>query len=99
MTRTILFLLCLCSQALAAPAPGARPAAAMLARACSGCHAAVDERAGPAVRSFSGMRRDQFLGAMRGFKSGERQSSIMNRIAKGYQDADFQALGTYYELP
>jgi len=71
----------------------------MLARACSGCHAAVDERASPALRSFSSMRRDQFLGAMRGFKSGERQSSIMNRIAKGYQDADFQALAIYYELP
>lgn len=103
MTRTILVLLCLISQARAALAPasdpGARPSAAMLARACSGCHAAVDERASPAVPSFVGMRRDEFLRAMRGFKSGERQSSIMNRIARGYQDADFQALAIYYELP
>jgi len=70
--------------------------AAMLANACAGCHGTQGASAGPAMPSLAGQSKEAIVDAMKKFKSGERPSSIMGRLAKGYSDADFVAMGTFF---
>ncbi len=77
--------------ALAAP-----PNAAMLANACAGCHGTGGGSAGPAMPSLAGQSKEAIVMAMKKFKSGERPSTIMGRLAKGYSDADFTTMGEFF---
>jgi len=77
--------------ALAAP-----PTPEMLANACSGCHGTFGGSAGPTMPSLAGQSKEAIVEAMKKFKSGERFSTIMGRLAKGYSEADFVALGDYF---
>lgn len=70
--------------------------AAMLSNACGGCHGTQGASAGPAMPSLAGQSKEAIVDAMKKFKSGERPSSIMGRLAKGYSDADFVAMGTFF---
>lgn len=72
------------------------PTAAMLANACGGCHGTNGGSAGPSVPSLAGQTKDAIVGAMKSFKSGERPSTLMGRLAKGYTDADFAAMGDFF---
>ena len=77
--------------ALAAP-----PTAAMLANACAGCHGTNGGSAGPTMPSLAGQSKEAIVTALQKFKSGERPSSIMGRLAKGYSDAEFAAMGDFF---
>ncbi len=81
---------------LSANASAAPPSAAMLANACAGCHGTQGGSAGPAMPSLAGQSKDAIVVAMQKFKSGDRPSTIMGRLAKGYTDADFAAMGDYF---
>jgi sulfide dehydrogenase cytochrome subunit len=81
---------------LSASASAAPPSAAMLANACAGCHGTQGASAGPAMPSLAGQSKDAIVVAMQKFKSGERPSTIMGRLAKGYTDADFAAMGDFF---
>lgn len=72
------------------------PTPAMLANACAGCHGTGGGSAGPAMPSLAGQSKEAIVVAMKKFKSGERPSSIMGRLAKGYTDADFAAMGEFF---
>jgi sulfide dehydrogenase cytochrome subunit len=72
------------------------PSAAMLSNACAGCHGTQGASAGPAVPSLAGQSKEAIVDAMNKFKSGERPSSIMGRLAKGYTETDFIAMGTFF---
>ncbi|MBK6293742.1 MAG: cytochrome c4 [Rhodoferax sp.] len=74
----------------------ASPNAAMLANACAGCHGTSGGSAGPAMPSLAGQSKEAIVTAMKKFKSGERPSTIMGRLAKGYSDADFAAMGEFF---
>lgn len=101
MIRACAILFCLgCHEwvlADSALAIEARPRADTMARACSGCHGSVEDRNSHLVPSLDGMPGSAFIRAMQDFKTGKRRSSIMNRIARGYQDADCAALADYFE--
>ena len=77
-------------------ASAAPPSAAMLANACAGCHGTHGGSAGPSMPSLAGQSKDAIVVAMQKFKSGERPSTIMGRLAKGYTDADFAAMGDFF---
>ena len=98
MTKNIFVLLAatLASQALGAAEPGLpRPAATTLAHACAGCHGTFGHsRHGTPV--IAGRHETDFTKVMREFKYGQRASSIMNRIARGYADEDFQELARFF---
>jgi sulfide dehydrogenase cytochrome subunit len=79
------------AHALAAP-----PSPAMLANACAGCHGTYGGSAGPVMPSLAGQSKEAIVAAMQKFKSGERPSTVMGRLAKGYSDADFEAMGTFF---
>jgi sulfide dehydrogenase cytochrome subunit len=72
------------------------PNAAMLADACAGCHGTLGASAGPSMPSLAGQSKDAIVAAMKHFKSGERPSTVMGRLAKGYTDADFAAMGEFF---
>lgn len=85
-----------CALAASAGAYAAPPSAAMLSYACAGCHGTNGGSAGPAMPSLAGQSKEAIVEALKKFKSGERPSTIMGRLAKGYSDADFAAMGDFF---
>lgn len=70
--------------------------AEMLANTCAGCHGPNGISAGPATPSIAGMSRDYFIESMNAYAAGDRPSTIMMRIAKGYSEADIEAMADYF---
>lgn len=81
---------------LAAAAEAAPPNAVMLSVACDGCHGTLGVSAGAAMPSIAGQPKDYFVTAMKKFRSGERPSTIMGRLARGYSDAEIDAMADFY---
>jgi sulfide dehydrogenase cytochrome subunit len=73
---------------LAAPPPGAS--------SCSGCHPA---RSGveTSVPRLQGRKATEVVEMMQAFRSGQRPSTVMDRIAKGFSDTETQAIAAWYE--
>ena len=93
----------------ATPAPAAAPAPAAVAPPtpppsaaavknmvsnCFSCHG-TDGRSPGAIPSLTGMNSQQALLVLKEFKSGARSSTVMNRHAKGYTDAELEAMANY----
>ena len=91
--RHTLFALAALACGLASAAP---PTPAMLTNGCSGCHGIGGASAGPSMPNLAGQPKQAIVEAMKNFKSGERPSTVMGRLAKGYSDADFDAMGEYF---
>jgi cytochrome c553 len=78
-------------------------AAAMTARAeppagaasCTGCHPASTRVTSPVLR-LAGLDRAAIVKAMQDFRSGARPGTVMDRIAKGFTDAEIQAIAAWY---
>ncbi len=84
--------------AKAAPKPKLMSGASaeMLANTCAGCHGTYGNSGGPATPTIAGLEEDYFIDVMNQFKSGDRWSSIMGRIAKGYTDDEIAAMAGYF---
>lgn len=82
--------------AISAMAQAAPPTAAMLSNACAGCHGTNGGSAGPSMPSLAGQSKEAIVDAMKKFKSGARPATVMGRLAKGFSDADFVAMGEYF---
>jgi cytochrome subunit of sulfide dehydrogenase len=81
----------LLSPACAAHAADAPPGA----MSCSGCHPAgrgVDA----SVPRLVGRDPADIVTSMQGFKSGQRPSTVMDRIAKGFSDDEVKAIAAWY---
>jgi sulfide dehydrogenase cytochrome subunit len=74
----------------------AEPSAAMMANTCAGCHGTNGASVGPASPNLAGMSEVYFTDTMMAFKSGDRQSTIMGRIAKGYTDAQIKSMAGFF---
>ena len=77
--------------AMAAP-----PSAEMISYACAGCHGTNGGSAGLTMPSLASQSKAAIVDAMKKFKSGERPSTVMGRLAKGYTDADVDAMATFF---
>jgi len=82
--------------AVSAVAQAAPPSAAMLSNACAGCHGTHGGSAGPSMPSLAGQSKEAIVDAMKKFKSGARPATVMGRLAKGFSDADFVAMGEFF---
>ncbi len=82
--------------AISALAQAAPPSAAMLSNACAGCHGTNGGSAGPTMPSLASQSKEAIEAAMKKFKSGERPSTIMGRLAKGYSDAEVTAMAEFF---
>jgi cytochrome c553 len=65
------------------------------ASSCSGCHAA---KAGvdTAVPRLAGRKAADIVADMQAFRTGQKASTVMGRIAKGLTDAQVEAIATWY---
>ena len=82
--------------AVSAAVHAAPPSGAMLSNACAGCHGTHGASAGLSMPSLAGQSKEVIVESMKKFKSGERPSTVMGRLAKGYTDADFDAMGDFF---
>src|SRR5262245_60745020 len=80
-------LLAAASPVLAADAPSG-------ASSCSGCHAVNAKTKSPLPRIY-GRRADDIVTAMTEFRSGKRAATVMDRIAKGFNDSETQAIAAW----
>ena len=71
------------------------PSGRMLANTCSGCHGTDGKSPGP-IPPIDGMSAEHMASAMRLFKQGKRPATVMDRIAKGYSDAEIQAMSEHF---
>jgi sulfide dehydrogenase cytochrome subunit len=65
------------------------------AASCSGCHPA-NAAAVTTVPRLAGRDPAEIVALVRAFRSGERPATVMNRIAKGFSDAEIQAIAAWY---
>jgi cytochrome c553 len=77
----------------AAVAASAEPPAGAVS--CSGCHPASTRVASPVPR-LAGLDRAAIMKALQEFRSGARAATVMDRISKGFTDAEIQAIAAWY---
>ena len=65
------------------------------AASCSGCHPASTHVTSPVPR-LAGLDQAAIVRAMQDFRSGARPATVMDRIAKGFTDAEIQAIAAWY---
>ena len=108
LTKLLFGAACLTAMSLsvqAAEAPAAAPAAAPetppspaavvnMINNCYACHG-TDGRSPGAIPSLTGKNAEQALLQLKEFKSGQLSSTVMTRHAKGYTDAELEAIANY----
>lgn len=72
------------------------PSAAMLGYTCAGCHGTNGNSNGPATPSLAGASKDYIIEVMDYYATGERVSTIMGRIAKGYTKDEVKAIAEFF---
>lgn len=75
---------------LALPAAAAQPPPG--ATACSGCHGTGN---GAVPASIQGRPAAEIVELMRGFRTGERPATVMDRIAKGFTEEETRAIAEW----
>jgi len=85
-----------CSLALSGAAFAATPSAEMISNTCFGCHGPNGNSVGPAIPSIAGMAEPYLVEVMKQYKAGERNSTIMTRIAKGYSDEEIELTSAWF---
>jgi len=75
----------------------AQEAARNLAAACAICHG-TQGRAAPEAPliPLAGLPQDHIATQMRAFRDGKRPATVMHQIAKGYTDAQIDALAAWF---
>lgn len=67
----------------------------MLANACAGCHGTNGLSSTP-MPIISGLNQDYLETILRQYKTDERPSTIMGRLAKGYSDEELDLMATFF---
>jgi len=66
------------------------------ASACSGCHPA-SSAAATSVPVLAGRDAQEIVTQMRALRSGQRDATVMDRIAKGHSEAEIEAIANWYQ--
>ena len=66
-----------------------------LVNACAACHG-PDGRSQGAIPSIDRLPAEDFVAALKAFRTDARKGTVMNRIAKGVDDAEVSALAAYF---
>lgn len=74
----------------------AGPSGQALSFTCAGCHGTDGSSVGPSMPAIAGMDPEVFVDAMKAYRKDERNSTIMNRIAKGYTEEQFKEMGWFF---
>ncbi|MCB1875706.1 MAG: c-type cytochrome [Chromatiales bacterium] len=81
--------------ALGGPSHAADPSAAIVSKPCAGCHG-IDGASKGDAPIIAGLSAPYLASTMRAYKNEQRYATIMNRIAKGYDDAQLDAMAGYF---
>ena len=92
VVRRILAVLLFAS---AMPWAVAAPTPPLGASSCSGCHGANKSVDTPVPR-LVGRSAAEIEAAMLAFRTGQKPTSVMERIAKGFSDDEIKAIATWY---
>lgn len=68
-----------------------------LATACSGCHGTLG-RSASGMPTIAGLDQAYIVKQMKDFKSGARSATVMQQIAKGFNDEQIEALAAYFSM-
>ncbi len=81
----------------AAAPPSAPPSPAAVVNMISNCYSChgTDGRSPGSIPSLTGKNAEQALLMLKEFKSGQLAATVMTRHAKGYTDAELEALANY----
>jgi sulfide dehydrogenase cytochrome subunit len=69
--------------------------AAVVSNTCAGCHGTNGASAGPAP-TIGGLPEMYIASTMAAYKDGTRYGTVMNRIAKGYDQGQFLDMGKHF---
>jgi len=67
-----------------------------LAAACAICHGTNGRAVTKDVAPLAGLPREHIASQMRAFRDGQRPATVMHQIAKGYTDAQIDALAAWF---
>ncbi|MCB1864717.1 MAG: c-type cytochrome [Chromatiales bacterium] len=73
----------------------ADPAATVVSAPCAGCHGTYGDSAGDAP-VIAGQSEMYLVSTMTAYRDGTRYATIMDRIAKGYDDAQIKAMSGFF---
>jgi cytochrome subunit of sulfide dehydrogenase len=76
---------------LAAPAHAQNVSPELLTISCAGCHGTGGHSVG-AIPSIFGRSADSIAESLRAFRDGKQPATVMDRIAKGYSDAEIDTV-------
>jgi cytochrome c553 len=87
---------------IAAAAMAALPAAAQdsasrnLSAGCAICHGTGGNAVAKDFTTLAGLPQDHIAKQMRDFRDGKRPATVMHQIAKGYTDAQIDAIAAWF---
>lgn len=67
-----------------------------LAWTCAGCHGTDGVSTGPATPTIAGLSETYLIDSMTMYRDDERPSTIMGRIARGYNDEEIAAMSAFF---
>ena len=73
-----------------------RSPADTLAWQCAGCHGFNGHSVGPDIPSLAGFPEDYFIYTMIDYQTGDRFGTVMERIAWGYTEEEFEAMAKFF---
>jgi sulfide dehydrogenase cytochrome subunit len=68
----------------------------MIVNTCVACHGPNGTSMGPSIPSLGGMSATYIIEMMEGYASGDIPSTIMGRLAKGYNEKEIEQMGQYF---
>src|SRR5215510_3079490 len=86
----------LLAAALAAlPAQAQESRGRSIAATCANCHGTEGRSVTTEVVALAGLPQEQIAQRMREFRDGKRPATVMQQLAKGYTDAQIDAVASY----
>jgi cytochrome subunit of sulfide dehydrogenase len=67
-----------------------------LAAGCAICHGTEGKAVTQNMIPLAGLPRDHIATQMRAFRDGQRPATVMHQIAKGYTDAQIDAMAAWF---
>lgn len=96
MTRTLASIAPVLLAVISAPAfAQAAAESRTVAATCANCHGTTGTTEG-AMPSLAGQDKAYIVEQMKMFRDGKRPATIMHQIAKGYTDAQIEAVAEYF---
>lgn len=92
MVRTLALVGALCL----APIAFGQDSARNLASGCAICHGTDGRAVTKEVIPLAGLPREHIAAQMRAFRDGQHPATVMHQIAKGYTDAQIDALAAWF---